>query len=368
LNYRPSDLLRGEAIPNVVLEALPKSDLHCHLDGSLRPATFAELGRQAGLDVPDDPAEIRQKFFHPDTMLDQTEFLETFEHTLACLQTAANLERVARELAEDAVAKNVRVLEVRFCPLQHGREGLTPDGAVAAVFWGLDMVAQQTGLRAGIIITGLRTIDPLQSLELARLAVSWKNRGVVAFDLAGAEAGQPAADHREAFYHVMNNNLPATVHAGEQFGPESIAMAIHRCGAKRIGHGTRLEEDPELMAFVGDHRIPLEICLTSNVLTGVVKEAGDHPMRYYHKSGLRVCLNTDNTLLADTDMVRELRLATDTFDLTLLQLEDIILGGFKSAFLPEKVRHQVVEEALADFKSIRDNHDLDSLMATGGGE
>ncbi len=366
MSYRPSDLLRGTAIPDAVLRALPKTDLHVHLDGSLRLTTFAGLGRAAGLEMPDDPAAIRARYFPGDRTSSQEEFLAYFEHTLACLQTEANLMRAASELVEDAAASGVRVLEVRFCPLMHTREGLTPDGAVAAVQRGLAEAGARHGVETGIIITGLRTIAPERSLELARLAVAWKRRGVVAFDLAGAEAHHPAAEHREAFYHVMNNNLPATCHAGEKYGPESIHMALHRCGARRIGHGTRLEEDPELMDFVIDRRIPLEICLSSNVQTGVVASAADHPLRRYHDQGLRVCLNTDNMLFAGTDMVRELRLATDTFDLTLLQLEDILLGGFKSAFLPERRARAIIEQVLADFARIRDEHRLDALVTTGG--
>jgi adenosine deaminase len=188
----------------------------------------------------------------------------------------------------------------------------------------------------------------------------------VAFDLSGVEADHPAAEHREAFYHAMNNNLPATCHAGENYGPESIHMAIHRCGAMRIGHGTRLEEDPELMAFVADHRIPLEICLTSNLQSGVVATAAEHPLRLYHEAGLRISLNTDNTLLLDTDIVQELRLAVDTFDLTLLQLEAILLDGFKSAFLPEKAARACIEEALGEYARIRDAFDLDRLVLRKG--
>lgn len=363
MNYRPSDLLRGRAIPDAVLHALPKTDLHVHLDGSLRPETFVELGRASGLDMPDDPAAVRARFFPADRVTSMPDFLAHFDATVRCLQTPASLERVARELAEDAAAVNVRVLEVRFCPLLHLEQGLSLDDVVAAVRRGLDAAPT---VRSGVIVTGLRTVDPAQSLALAELAVRWKGHGVVAFDLAGAEAGQPAADHREAFYHCMNNDLPATCHAGEAYGPESIHMAIHSCGAMRIGHGTRLEDDPDLMAFVADHRIPLEVCLTSNVQTGVVDEAGDHPLRRYHEAGLRVCLNTDNTLFADTDMVRELRLAANTFEFTLLQLEDIILAGFKSAFVPEAFSRQSVEAALGEFKRIRDEHGLDHLIAHGG--
>jgi adenosine deaminase len=343
--YRPSDLLRGRAIPTEVLQALPKTDLHVHLDGSLRPRTFQDLWEKSG-----HTQEPRL----------------TGSNIRACLQTAENLERAAREMAEDAAARNVRILEVRFCPLLHGEEGLDADGAIAAVQWGLDVVARRTGLRTGIIVTGLRTVEPQHSLELARLAVQWKGRGVVAFDLSGTEADFPAAEHCEAFYHAMNNNLPATCHAGENYGPESIHMAIHRCGAKRIGHGTRLEEDPELMSFVADHRIPLEICLTSNLKSGVVDRAADHPLRIYLEAGLRLCLNTDNTLLLGTDIVQELRLAVDTFDLTLLQLEAILLGGFKSAFMPEKVAHECIMDALGDYTRIRDEFALDRMVVSKG--
>lgn len=363
MSYRPSDLLRGQAIGDEVLRALPKTDLHIHLDGSLRPATFAELGRAAGMDMPDGEAAIRAKYCPPRGNGSLPEYLAFFDHTLACLQTAENLERVARELAEDAAAVNVRVLEVRFCPALHQQQGLSLDEVVTAVHRGLTAVS---GVRSGIIVVGLRTMDPAQSLALAELAVQWKGRGVVAFDLAGAEVGYPATDHCEAFYLCMKHNLPATCHAGETDGPESIHMALHRCGVKRIGHGTRLEEDPELTAFVADHRVPLEICLSSNVHTGVVAELGDHPARHYRDIGLRLCLNTDNTLFADTDMVRELRKAVDTYDFTLLQLEDLLLGGFKSAFLPEPEAKVLIEQALADFTRIRDEHGLDDQVATGG--
>ena len=159
----------------------------------------------------------------------------------------------------------------------------------------------------------------------------------------------------------MNNNQNVTIHAGEGFGPESIHQALHRCGANRIGHGTRLEEDPDLMAYVADNRIPLEVCLSSNLQSGVVDDLADHPFRSYLKKGLRVCLNTDNTLFARTSPLRELRLAVDTFDLTLLETENLLINGFKSAFLPETAKRRMVLEALATFTSLRDKFDLDDL-------
>lgn len=357
--HRPSDLLRGSGIPDDVLSALPKTDLHVHLDGSLRETTFVELGRAAGMDMPEGSAALRARYFPPERGATMNEFLSFFDHTLAVLQEPDNLRRVARELALDFADEGVWYLEVRFCPLQHTEAGLTPDGAIAAVRAGLDEAEAEAGIQSGIIVTGLRTIDPEASLEVAKLAVDWKGRGVVAFDLAGEEADHPAKNHLQSFYHVLNNNQNVTIHAGEGFGPESIHQALHRCGANRVGHGTRLEEDPELMAYVADHRIALEVCLSSNLQSGVVEDLASHPFRHYLQQGLRVSLNTDNTLFCRTTPTGELRLAVDTFDLTLLETENLLLNGFKSAFIPEKPKEKLVREALGTFASLRDKFGLD---------
>lgn len=359
-DYRPSDLLRGRAIGDDVLRLLPKTDLHCHLDGSLRLSTFMELGRARGMAMPEDPEQVRALYFPPDRQAVTHEFLKHFDHTAAVLQDEASLQRVARELAEDFAAESVWCLEVRFCPLMHMREGLDGDRAVAAVRRGLDEAQERTGITANIIVTGLRQIDPAHSLEMARLAVSWKGRGVVAFDLAGDESDNPPKRHAESFYHVMNNNQNVTIHAGEGFGAASIHQALHRCGANRIGHGTRLEEDPDLLAYVANNRVPLEVCLSSNLQSCVVDDLSRHPFRHYLHKGLRVCLNTDNTLFARTSPVGELRLAIDTFDLTLLETENLLINGFKSAFLPERRKREMVVAALARFAALRDELDLDS--------
>ena len=360
-DYRPSDLLRGRTIPDDVLRSLPKTDLHCHLDGSLRMDTFMELGRAAGLEMPESPEAVRERFFPPERECRMQEFLSYFEHTLAVLQTGENLTRVAFELAEDFAAEGVWYLEVRFCPLLHQDQGLTPDQAVAAVREGLVRAEAKYDIRTGIILTGIRTTAPESSYELSKLAVSWKGRGVVAFDLAGEEEDFPAKDHLEAFYNTMNNNQNVTIHAGEGFGPASIHQALHRCGANRIGHGTRLEEDPDLMAYVANNRIPLEICLSSNLQSCVVDDLARHPFRYYLKEGLRVTLNTDNTLFARTSPFLELRLAVDTFDLTLLETETLLLNGFKSAFYPEEKKKLMVQDVLQTMASLRDKFGLDDL-------
>jgi len=184
---------------------------------------------------------------------------------------------------------------------------------------------------------------------------------VVGFDLAGAEEDHPAKKHLDAFYHVMNHNQNVTIHAGEGFGPISIHQALHRCGAKRIGHGVRLAEDPDLMAYVADHRVPLEICLSSNLQSCVVAALAQHPLRYFLSEGLRVCLNTDNTLFAATSPWQELRLAVDTFDLTLLETENLLLDGFKSAFMPAATKGEMVVAVLEEFATRRDEFGLDEL-------
>lgn len=358
---RRSDLLRGAAIPDELLLALPKTDLHCHLDGSLRLATFIELGAAAGMDMPVDPEQVRAKYFPDERECLVHEFLRHFDHTVAVLQTEESLRRVARELVEDFHAEGVWYLEVRFCPLKHTGQGLAPDQVIGAVRAGLAEGEEATGMRTGIILTGIRTIEPEHSLELAKLAVAWKGRGVVGFDLAGAEEDYPPKRHLEAFYHVMNNNQNVTIHAGEGFGPESIHQALHHCGANRIGHGTRLEEDRDLLAYVANNRVPLEICLTSNLQSCVIGDLAEHPFRNYLREGLRVTLNTDNTLFARTSPVRELRLAVDTFDLTLLETEHLLVNGFKSAFLPERDKGEMVLKALRRFTVLRAEMDLDAI-------
>ena len=359
--FRRSDQLRGTRISDEMLRALPKTDLLFHLDGSLRIGTFMELATAVGMDVPASARATQARYFPVDRASCHEHFTGFFDHTTAVMQSHDALKQTAREAVEDAYVCGVWYLEVRFCPLRHQAAGLSLDDTVAAVLSGLEEARQATGVRSGVIITGLRTIGPEQSLRLAELAVRWQGRGVVAFDLAGTERDYPAKYHRQAFYHIMNHNLGSTIHAGEGFGPESIHQALHYCGANRIGHGTRLGEDPDLLQWVNDRRVPLELCLSSNVVTGVVPTAADHPLRHYMDMGLRVTLNTDNTLFARTDQFRELRLAVDTFDLSLLEVETLLLNGFKSSFLPQQVKSVLTSEVAARFSELRDMNGLDEL-------
>ena len=329
------------------LQALPKAELHVHLDGSLRPATLIELAGDYGVPLPSADPEAIRKFMHVTGARDLVEYLDRFRITLSVMQSAAALERIAYELAEDTARENVRYLEVRFCPVLNTARGLTAHDAVQATLEGLHRAEQDFGIRSGIIICALRSLSPNVSLEMAELAVDFHGHGVVAFDLAGAENGNPPSDHITAFQAAADANLPITVHAGEAYGTPSIHEAVHYCHARRIGHGTRLFEDPELMHFVNDFRIPLEVCLTSNVQTRAVPSAAEHPLRLYYDQGLKLTLNTDNRLMSDTTITDEYRIAHEQLGFTWDELCDLALMSFESAFLPWAEKRLLVAEAAA---------------------
>lgn len=335
------------------LSSLPKTDLHLHLDGSLRLETIRDLAAKQGVELPAGSDErLRQTVMCGDACSSLEEYLQAFNVTLSVLQDPDAVRRAAREVVEDAAAQNVRYLEVRFSPILHRENGHDERTILSAMVAGLADGSSATGVEAGAIICGMRNLDPGQTRELARLAVEFKDRGVVAFDLAGAEQDYPAKHHVEAFYTILNNNVNCTCHAGEGFGPASISQAIHYCGAHRIGHGTRLHEDRDLMAYVNDHRIPLEICLTSNLQTGVVSRIEDHPFGLYYREGLRVTLNSDNTLVSDTTITREYAKAVGAFDLGIADVRKIVLNGFKSAFLPMKKKGDLFTRILDETDDI----------------
>lgn len=324
------------------LHQLPKTDLHVHLDGSVRPETLIDLARERDVKLPaSDPAALAD-YMHVQDARDLVDYLSRFDVTLSVMQDADALERIAYELAEDAAAENVRYMEVRFSPALNIQGDLSMEDAVAAPLRGLQRAEEDFDIRTGIIICGIRNMSPDTSMDLANLTVAFKNKGVVAFDLAGAEYNYPAKRHKEAFYRVGNANVAATIHAGEAFGPESIHQALHYNNANRIGHGTRLFEDPDLMQYVADFRIPLEICITSNVQTRVVERYADHPVRLYYDEGIVTTLNTDNRLMSATTVTDEYRLAAQHLGFTWEELAEIAVYGFESAFLPYQEKQSLV--------------------------
>ena len=329
-------------IPMALLKRLPKTDLHVHLDGSLRPITMLALAEEIGYKLPaGDPRSLRD-FMHVTQGRDLVDYLERFEITLALMQSQNAIERIAYELAADAAEENVRYMEVRFCPELNTRGGLTDEQVVDAVLVGLRHAEAEHEITTGVIVCALRNLPLEHSMRMAEVAIAFRGRGVVGFDLAGAEHGHPPIEHEKAFQLAADANLPITVHAGEAFGPASIQQAIHYCNARRIGHGTRLWEDPDLLAYMNDFRIPIEICLTSNVQTHATSSLGEHPLRTYFDQGLIVSLSTDNRLMSGTSVADEYMHAHKSLGFTLEELCEIAIMGFESAFLPYQERATMV--------------------------
>ncbi|MGB2664606.1 MAG: adenosine deaminase [Candidatus Acidiferrum sp.] len=353
-------------VDRAVLKRLPKVLLHEHLDGVLRPKTVIELARGVNYDqLPsEDPEELARWFHQGANQGSLPKYLEGFAHTIAVMQTEQGLERVAYEQAEDLSRDGVVYFETRFAPIFHTRSGLTHQQVISAVLKGLEEGRKTFGISSGLIICAMRNMDV--SLEMAELAVDFRERGVVGFDLAGEEGGYPPKKHVDAFHYIQRQNFNITVHAGEGFGKESIWQAIQYCGAHRIGHGTRLIEDiaiadgkvvklGDLAQYVLDKRIPLEICLLSNVHTGAARSLADHPFKTFYQEKFRVTLNTDNRLMSNTSMTKEFEAAVETFGLSLDDFEKLTINAMKSAFLPYDQRidfiYSVIKPGYAKIRS-----------------
>lgn len=340
-----------------VMKALPKVLLHEHLDGVLRPQTVIELADDIKYsELPARTPEALSRWFQQGANRGSlAKYLEGFTHTIGVMQTEEALERVAYEQAADLSKDGVVYFETRFAPVFHTKRGLTYQQIVSAVLKGLARGRQDFGVHSGLIICAMRNMNV--SLEMAELAVDFRERGVVGFDLAGEEGGYPPKKHVDAFHYIQRENFNITVHAGEGFGKESIWQAIQYCGAHRIGHGTRLIDDVavadgravklgDLAQYVLDKRIPLEICLLSNVHTGATPSLEQHPFKTFYREKFRVTLNTDNRLMSNTSMTREFEAAAETFGLTLDDFEKISINAMKSAFLPYSQRCDFIYKTL----------------------
>ena len=353
----------------------PKVLLHEHLDGGLRPVTVLELAREAGYeDLPaDEPGPLADWFFEGAARGTLPLYLEGFRHTIAVMQTEQALERVAYEFIEDMALDGVVYAEVRFAPHFHTAGGLGLDAVMASVLRGLRRGREDHGVHYGLIVCAMRNQSKKLSLKLAELAVAYRERGCVGFDLAGEEAGHPAKEHLKAFQYALRMNFSITVHAGESFGPESIWQALQYCGAHRLGHGTRLIEDivvyegkviklGSLAQYVLDKRVPIEVCLSSNVHTGAAPSMAEHPFRTYLDQGYRVTLNTDNRLMSRTSMTDEYMLAVNEFGCSLADLERLSINGIKSCFQHYDRRVEMLYERVkASFEFLR-------AEAAGAGE
>ncbi|GKT14871.1 Probable adenosine deaminase [Aduncisulcus paluster] len=329
-------------IPPKIFKQLPKAELHRHLDGSVRPSTVLELAHEQDVKLPCDDLKSLEKLLvvRPDCK-DLVEYLRAFDITLSVLQRSYALKRVMFEVCEDAVHDNVRYLEVRFAPILHMKLGLSGSEIMEAVCEAAVQAELCLPITVRIIVCGMRQLSSQQTSSIAEIAWRYKDRGVVAFDLAGPEYGFPSRDHKEAFETLREKLINCTIHSGEAFGPESIRDAIRFCGAQRIGHGVRLREDAELFRFVLNREIPLEMCITSNIQTKAVQSLRLHPFAEYLRKGIVVCACTDNTTVSNVTLSDEISLVTETFKLVPSEILRVIDNGFKSGFI-EKSRRTVL--------------------------
>jgi adenosine deaminase len=332
----------------------PKALLHDHLDGGLRPATIAELAGDIGHQLP--PGDLAEWFVAAADSGSLERYLETFAHTVAVMQTTAALRRVSEECALDLAADGVVYAEVRFAPEQHLARGLTLPEVVEAVLAGFadgsaQAAAAGTPIRVGTLLTAMR--HAARSMEIAELAVRYRDAGVVGFDIAGAEVGYPPTRHLDAFEYLQRENSHFTIHAGEAFGLPSIWQAIQWCGADRLGHGVRIVDDiredrslGRLAAYVRDKRIPLELCPSSNVQTGAAASIAEHPIGLLHDLRFRVTVNTDNRLMSGTSMSREMALLVDAFGYGWSELQWFTVNAMKSAFIPFDERLSLINDVI----------------------
>ena len=336
-----------------LLRRLPKAELHCHLDGSVRPETMIELAREYNVVLPADDADELREYMRVDDARNLEDYLLRFDTTLSVMQTEESLERIAYELAVDVAAEGVRYIEMRFAPPLNTLQGLSLEQAVEAPLRGIRRAERELDITARVIVCSLRHYDPMLSMELAKLAVGYKDRGVVGFDLAGGEFGNPASRHAAAFDYCTEHGLACTCHAGEGDGPDSIRQAVHDCHAHRIGHATRLLEDPALAEEVHERGIALELCLTSNVQTRATERYETHPLKQFLARGMNVCLNTDNRLMSGTTLVDEYHHAATSCDCTFDELAGMALDSFRSSFLPETEKLAMVARMQREIDAIR---------------
>lgn len=339
----------------------PKVLLHDHLDGGLRPSTVIEIADEIGHALPVEGPSALGEWFHAAASSGSLErYLKTFTHTVAVMQRAEDLTRVAYEAVLDLAADGVVYAELRWAPEQHLARDLSIREAVEAVQQGIDEAtakAAQLGspIIVGQLLTAMRHAD--RGLEIARIVVEYRDRGVFGFDIAGAESGFPPILHLEAFEYLRRKNAHFTIHAGEAFGLPSIWQAIQRCGADRLGHGVRIIDDLDLSdrlnprlgrlaAYIRDARIPLEMCPSSNLQTGAAASIDEHPIHVLSTLGFRVTINTDNRLMSRTSMSREMEILAEAFGYTLRDLQWFTVNAMKSAFLPFDERLQLINEVI----------------------
>ena len=328
-------------------QAIPKAELHLHLDGSVRPKTVLELAKHAGVPLPTEDLDHLKNFLEAnDATASLVEYIEHFQLPIAVLQSAPALERATYELCEDLKNDNVRYAEVRYGPWLHVQQGLSLTDVIRAVLSGWGAGRKAYGLEGGIIVTALRDMPPAQNVALAQVAGRFVNEGVVGFDLAGDEAGHPPILHEDAFRVARSLGLNITIHAGEAAGPESVRQAISM-GAVRLGHGVRAQEDSEVIAMIKENGIELDMAPTSNAQTKAVRRLQDHPLRRFYEQGIKVTISTDSRAVSDITLTDEFQTVTRVLGCSREQVWAMNLqalgGGFGDEVTRTRLRHEFVD-------------------------
>ncbi len=331
------------------LLGVPKAELHCHLDGSLRPETLWELSQEQRVSLPVSSAAGIQRFFTAEKS-SLSDYLQLFEYTLRVLQQKATIRRAVVELIHDFASENGVYIEIRYAPLLHLHRGLKPHEVVEATIEGLEQGRKETGVRGGLILCAMRQDDPQRAMQVAQLAIEYREAGVAAFDLAGPERGYPPEVHRRALERVKEAGLSLTIHAGEEPCPGHIGSAL-ALGADRIGHGLYLQQAPDAVRReIVDREIALEMCPTSNLQTAHLDDYAEHPIMEYHKQGVIVTVNTDNRLMSNTTLTDELFQIASAFGLGRVQVKEILLNSAHAAFVPQPAqKRRLLDEVKAGF-------------------
>ncbi len=327
--------------------AIPKAELHLHLDGALRPRTVLELAKAGGVPLPTNDLEKLKDFLEAtDKTASLVEYIEYFQLPIAVLQTAPALERATYELYEDLSKDNVRYAEIRYGPWLHTQQGLSLTDVIRAVLSGWAAGRKAFGVEGGVIVTALRDMPPAQNLSLAQVAGRFVSEGVIGFDLAGDEAGHPPILHEDAFRMARALGLNLTIHAGEAAGPESVRQAISM-GARRLGHGVRAQEDPEVLTAIREQGIQLDMAPTSNAQTKAVQRLQDHPLRRFYESGIKVTISTDSPTVSAVTMTHEFQAAVQVLGCSREQVWAMNLqaldGGFADEVTRTRLRHEFVD-------------------------
>ena len=336
-------------ISTKLIEQLPKTDLHCHFDGSIRLNTFIELAKKRNVSLPSyDPLALMEMLKFGRVRKTLEEYLLGFDYLVAVLQHKEDIERAFFEICEDAAMENVWHLELRYCPLLHIKQGLTTNEVVESCIKAANRAMRELGISVRHILCGLKHNENASILAMAKLAAEYRDQGVVAFDLAGPEIGYPIRDNLEAIYFAKRNHLYITLHAGESFGLRASRKPFMMQEHNGLAMVLLWSKDPKLLSYVVDHRIGVECCPISNWHTGSVKSLDEHPLKLFLQAGVRASINTDNRLCSDTTVTEEIMAVCEHSDLSLADIKRVLINGFKSAFLPYEQRAELLRNLISN--------------------